>query len=49
MQTYDNLAFVVFMAILAFCFCVCVYFLEKWHDKNDKAAARATINRIRRY
>ena len=48
MQTYDNLAFVVFVAILAFGFCVFVYLLEKWHDKQDKAAARATINRIRR-
>ena len=49
MQTYDNLAFVVFVAILAFSFCVCAYLLEKWHNKQDKAAARAAIRRIRRY
>jgi hypothetical protein len=49
MQTYDSLAFVVFVAILAFGFCLCVYLLEKWHDKQAKAAARAAIIRIRRY
>ena len=53
MESYDNgAAFAVVVGVLAFAFCCGALVLQKlsqWHDKQDKAAARAAIRRIRRY